>query len=103
MLVRTAISGLYSAIDPSLSSTSLTNSSGSPTNALANGADGVTKFFITAPFITVGWRWQAWRMQPIIAVTVDLPLVPPTATLRGAEVSSRARKSGEQSCGQPGA
>ena len=33
------------------------------------------------PFITVGWRWQAWRIQPIMPVTVDLPLVPPTATL----------------------
>src|SRR6476661_2175094 len=69
-------------MEPSLSSTSLTNSSGSPTRALANGAEGVTKFFMTAPFITVGWRWQAWRIHPIIPVTVDLPLVPPTATLR---------------------
>src|SRR4029078_6198850 len=41
-------------MSPSLSSPSLTNNSGSPTKALANGALGVTKFFITAPFITVG-------------------------------------------------
>ena len=52
---------------------------------------GVTKFFITAPFITVGWRWQAWRIQPIIPVTVDLPLVPPTATLRCACVQQLRR------------
>src|SRR5918995_1674222 len=75
-LVSTATSGLYRPIEPSLSSTSLTNSSGSPTKALANGAEGVAKFFITAPFITVGWRWQAWRIQPIIPVTVDFPLMP---------------------------
>ena len=30
----------------------------------------------------------AWRIQPIIPVTVDLPLVPPTATLRWAALSS---------------
>jgi hypothetical protein len=49
---------------------------------------------MTAPFITVGWRWQAWRIHPIIPVTVDLPLVPPTATLRCASLSNFARNSG---------
>ncbi|MCY1170889.1 hypothetical protein D9M73_109790 [compost metagenome] len=49
-----------------------------PTSALAKGASGEAKFFITAPFITVGSRPQAWRIQPIMPVTVDLPLVPAT-------------------------
>ena len=61
------------------------------------GRIGVTKFFITAPFITVGSRWQAWRIQPIMPVTVDLPLVPPTATLRCAALNSSASNSGRVS------
>ena len=68
-------------MDPSLSSTSLTKASPpsfllAPTSALANGASGAAKFFITAPFITVGSRPTACRIQPIMPVTVDLPLVP---------------------------
>src|SRR5829696_3628271 len=88
-------------MEPSLSSTSLTNSSGSPTRALANGAEGVTKFFITAPFMTVGWRCVACRIQPIMPVTVDFPLVPPTATLRCASFSSWARNCGRVRCVRP--
>ena len=63
----------------------------------------MAKFFITAPFITVGWRWQAWRIQPIIPVTVDLPLVPPTATLRCAALSNWARNCGRVMWGRPSA
>ena len=58
------------------------------------------KFFITAPFITVGWRWSAWRIQPIMPVTVDLPLVPPTATLRCAALSNWARSCGPGEVGK---
>ena len=56
--------------------------------ALANGASAVTKFFITAPFMTVGSRPASCRIQPIMPVTVDLPLVPPTAMPRGAALNS---------------
>ena len=54
-----------------------------PTRALANGASSATKFFITAPFMIVGSSPASVNIQPIMPVTVDLPLVPPTATLRG--------------------
>ena len=63
--------------------------------------EGETKFFITAPFITVGWRWQAWRIQPIIPVTVDLPLVPPTATLLCAALSNCANSCGRVTRSSP--
>jgi len=90
--------GANKAIDPSLSSTSLTNASPPPTSALAKAALGVAKFFITAPFITVGSRRSAWRIQPIMPVTVDLPLVPATpigivlALNRSASISARVRR-----------
>ena len=61
---------------------------------------GETKFFITAPFMTVGWRWSAWRIQPIMPVTVDLPLVPPTATLVCAALSSLASSCGPGQVGK---
>jgi hypothetical protein len=48
------------------------------TNALAKGVSGMMKFFITAPFMTVGSRPALWRIQPIIPVVVDFPLVPAT-------------------------
>ena len=56
MLLSTAILGLNSAIEPSLSSTSLMKASPPPTTALANGISGVMKFFIMAPFMMVGSR-----------------------------------------------
>ena len=65
-------------MEPSLSSTSLTKSSPLPSRALAKRASAVTKFFITAPFITVGCRPARCRIQPIMPVVVDLPLVPAT-------------------------
>jgi hypothetical protein len=51
------------------------------------------KFFITAPFMTVGSRPARCRIQPIIPVVVDLPLVPPMAMLRGAALKSAASSS----------
>ena len=90
MLFTTATLGRYSAIEPSLSSTSETNTSPVPTRALAKGASGATKFFITAPFIMVGSRPQRVKIQPIIPVTVLLPDVPPTAMEVGAALTRRA-------------
>ena len=64
-----------------------------PTRALANGASGVAKFFITAPFMTVGSRPVACRIQPIMPVVVDLPLVPATPMALGAALNSSASSS----------
>ena len=100
-LLSTAIFGWYKAIDPSLSSTSLTNASPSPTSALANGASGRAKFFITAPFITVGSRPQACRIQPIMPVTVDFPLVPATPIGSVLALNSDASSSGRLSRSAP--
>ena len=88
-------------MEPSLSSTSLTKRSLLPTKALANSASGRTKFFITAPFITVGSRPRSERIQPIMPVVVDLPDVPPTATETGAEFTSSANSSGRFSIFAP--
>ena len=45
------------------------------------------KFFMIAPFMIVGSRPACCRIQPIMPVVVDLPLVPPTrdALRRGIE------------------
>ncbi len=80
-------------MEPSLSSTSATNRSPSPTSALAKGASDVTKFFITAPLTMVGRRPVACRIQPIIPVVVDLPLVPATPMPMGAALNRSASKS----------
>ena len=61
--------------------------------ALAKGASGVTKFFITAPLTMVGSCPASDRIQPIIPVVVDLPLVPPTAMLRAAPLNRSAKSS----------
>ncbi len=53
----------------------------------------MTKFFITAPFMIVGSRPAACKIQPIMPVVVDLPLVPPTAMLSGAALNSSASSS----------
>ncbi len=55
-------------------------------------ASGVTKFFMTAPFITVGSCPACLRIQPIMPVVVDLPLVPPTAMPRGLALNSSAKR-----------
>ena len=52
------------------------------------------KFFITAPFMIVGWRPVASRIQPSIPVTVDLPLVPPMAMRLIAIAVNRTTRSG---------
>lgn len=64
-----------------------------PTRALANGVSAVTKLRITAPFITVGRSPARSRIQAIIAVVVDLPLVPAMPTARGAALKSSASSS----------
>ncbi|MEJ1968200.1 MAG: hypothetical protein WDN03_06110 [Rhizomicrobium sp.] len=93
MLLSTATRGWKRAMEPSLSSISLTNISPRPTRALAKGAAAPAKFVITAPFITVGSS-PAWcRIQPIMAVVVDLPLVPATPTAPGESLNSSARSS----------
>ena len=51
------------------------------------------KFFITAPFITVGSRPVSDRIQPIMPVVVDLPLVPATPMLVFAALNNCARSS----------
>ena len=78
MLFRTATRGLKNAIDPSLSSTSLTKASPSPILALAKVEPAATKFFISAPFMIVGLFPAQCRIQPIMPTVVDLPLVPAT-------------------------
>jgi hypothetical protein len=62
---------------------------------------GEAKFFITAPFMIVGARPAAWRIQPSIAVTVDLPLVPATATPVPAALNSEALSWARVIRGQP--
>ena len=81
-------------MDPSLSSTSLTNTSSSPTRALAKGWSGPAKFFITAPFITVGFQPVECRIQAIMPVMVDLPEVPATPTRLGAALNRSDNSSG---------
>src|SRR5438876_9966980 len=76
MLFTSATRGANSAIEPSLSSTSQTNSSPSPILAAANGEPTEMKFFISAPFMIVRFLPARCRIQPIIPVVVDLPLVP---------------------------
>ena len=93
--------GWYNAIEPSLSSTSETNTLPPPTRALANGASGLAKFFITAPFMIVGSRPAASMIQPVIPVTVLLPLVPPTAIRTGAALNSLASSCARDRRGQP--
>ena len=44
----------------------------------------MTKAFISAPFMTVGSRPAAARMDAIMPVVVDLPLVPATPIRTGA-------------------
>ena len=44
---------------------------------------------------------HAWRIQPIMPVTVDLPEVPPTATLVAAALSSSASSCGRVRWGRP--
>ena len=61
--------------------------------ALANGRSAVAKFFITAPFMTVGSRPSAWSIQPIMPVTVDLPLVPATPIRTRLSLNSDASRS----------
>ena len=90
-------------MEPSLSSTSETKTSPCPTRALAKGASSATKFFITAPFMIVGSRPASVNIQPIMPVTVDLPLVPPIATLRGAVLNRLARSSARVMRAQPSA
>src|SRR3712207_7831314 len=58
----------------------------------ANGVSGVTKFFITAPFITVGSSPACCRIHPIMPVVVDFPLVPPTAMAVPAALNSRSEE-----------
>ena len=72
-----------------------------PTTALANGISGVMKFFIMAPFMMVGSRPASCRIQPIMPVVVDLPLVPPTAMLCGAALNSWASSSARRITGTP--
>jgi len=54
---------------------------------------GVTKFFITAPFMMVGSRPARCRTHPAMPVVVDLPLVPPMAMPVGAALNSSANSS----------
>jgi len=72
-----------------------------PTTALAKGTDDVMKFFITAPFMTVGRRPTDSRIQPIIPVVVDFPLVPATPTAIGAALNSCASNSARLTIGAP--
>ena len=59
------------------------------------------KFFITAPFITVGSR-PAWCMiHAIIPVTVDLPEVPPTAIEHVARLNNCDNSSARLNRAQP--
>ena len=88
--MSTATDGSNRAIEPSLSSTSLTNTSPAPTSALAKGSPVSAKFFITAPFMTVGLRPARCRIQAIMPVTVDFPLVPATPMLCGAALNRSA-------------
>ena len=54
----------------------------------------MTKFFITAPFITVGSRPARCRIQAIMPVVVDLPLVPATPTRDGRGVEQLGQQLG---------
>jgi hypothetical protein len=91
MLFTTATRGSKSAIEPSLSSNSLTKTSSSPIRALAKGEATLMKFFISAPFMIVGFFPARCRIQPSMPTVVDLPLVPATPTLKAAELKSSAR------------
>src|SRR6266481_2770907 len=91
MLFTTATCGSKNAIEPSLSSTSLTNTPPSPILALANGESAATKFFISAPFMIVGFFPARCRIQPIMPTVVDFPLVPATPTPRAASLKRSAR------------
>ena len=92
MLFTTATRGSKNAIEPSLSSTSLTNTSPSPTLALAKGEPAAMKFFISAPFMIVGLFPARCRIQPIMPTVVDLPLVPATPTPKAARVEEFGEK-----------
>ena len=81
-------------MEPSDSSTSETNRSGPPIRALAKGWSASAKFFITAPFMTVGARPARCRIQAIMPVMVDLPLVPATPIEAGAALNSWLSSSG---------
>ena len=90
MLFTTATRGAKLAIEPSLSSTSLTKMPPSPTRALAIGRPPSMKFFMSAPFMIVGRLPARSRIQPIMPTVVDLPLVPATPTLKSARLNSSA-------------
>ena len=81
-------------MEPSDSSTSETNRSGPPTRALANGWSASAKFFITAPFMTVGLRLARCSIQATMPVMVDLPEVPATPIEVGAALNSCDSSSG---------
>ena len=49
------------------------------------------KFFMSAPFMIVGFFPARCKIQPSMPTVVDLPLVPATPTLKTAELKSSAR------------
>ncbi len=59
------------------------------------------KFFITAPFMTVGCSPARSSIQPIMPVVVDLPLVPATPIRNGAALKSSASNSARVTIGAP--
>ena len=59
------------------------------------------KLFISAPLTMVGSRPACTRIQPIIAVVVDLPLVPPTPTRTGAALNRSDSSSARVTMGAP--
>ena len=59
------------------------------------------KFFISAPLTIVGSRPLAVAIQPIMAVVVDLPLVPATPTLTCAALNSWASSCARVRIGAP--
>src|SRR3546814_12516310 len=58
---------------------------------------------MTAPFITVGRAPARSRIQPIMPVTVDLPLVPPMPIARSAALNSAALRSARVRRSRPSA
>ena len=101
MLLTTATEGVNWAMEPSLSSTSATKRGPWPTRALAKGASGVMKLFISAPLTMVGSRPAFSNIQPIMAVVVDLPLVPATPTRAGAALNKWASRAARVTIGAP--
>jgi len=72
-----------------------------PVLALAKGTPGATKFFITAPFMIVGSVPARSMIQPVMPVTVDLPLVPPIAIEVGAALNRADSNSARLARRQP--